>query len=380
MKEQEQDKDTLDMSFFDENSDIELNFGDSFIPDEENDSEQEEDNQDENIENNTGEDQEDSEEVASDEDQQEEGGEEFDEEESDDVSPDNNLYSSFASVLSEQGLLPSLDLQKKKIESIDDLTESLKEEIDNQSKQYIISKLGEDGYNALEKGISLSEYQSHQDSIQTLDSITDDVIENDLELAKKIIQQDYISQGMDEKRVMRILKKSIDLGDETVIEDAKESLESLKVIEARRLEQLAEQRQQQQLQQKQYQEKIDNDLKNAIYNKDEIINGMKLNKTVKDRVYNAITKIVATNENGIAENKLMRDRRENPIEFDTKLYYLYEITNGFKDFSKIVSKSESKATATLEEHLRKNKFTGSERPAYMEDPESYGGLGTELVL
>src|SRR5690606_25490789 len=113
----------------------------------------------------------------------------------------------------------------------------------------------------LEKGISLSEYQSHQDSIQTLDGITDDVIENDLELAKKIIQQDYISQGMDEKRVMRLLKKSIDLGDETVIEDAKESLESLKVIEAKRLEQLAEQRQQQQLQQKQYQEKIDNDLK-----------------------------------------------------------------------------------------------------------------------
>src|SRR5690606_31615938 len=152
------------------------------------------------------------------------------------------------------------------------------------------------------------------------------------------------------------------------------------VIEAKRLEQLAEQKQQQQLQQKQYQEKIDNDLKNAIYNKDEIINGMKLNKTVKDRVYNAITKIVARNENGIAENQLMKDRRENPIEFDTKLYYLYELTNGFKDFSKIVSKSESKATATLEEQLRKNKFTGSERPTYMEDPESYGGLGTELVL
>jgi hypothetical protein len=55
--------------------------------------------------------------VEENEDQEEEGNE-------DDTSP--NLYSSFASVLNEQGLLPSLDLQKDKVESIEDLTNVFK--------------------------------------------------------------------------------------------------------------------------------------------------------------------------------------------------------------------------------------------------------------
>src|SRR5699024_9768558 len=98
-------------------------------------------NEIENI--NTSENQEDSEAVASEEDH---GEEDSDDNESEETSSNNSsLYSSFASVLSEQGVLPSLDLEENKIKSPDDLVNSIKSEIENQSKSFIIDKIGEDG-------------------------------------------------------------------------------------------------------------------------------------------------------------------------------------------------------------------------------------------
>lgn len=298
-------------------------------------------------------------------------------EESQDNSP---IYSSFATVLSEQGLLPSVDLQETKIESVDDLTNAFKQEIESQVRQELINKVGEDGFEALEKGISLAELQTYNETTETLDSITPEQLEGNVELAKQIILQDYLNQGIDQSRATRILNKSIDAGEDAILEDALESLESIKTFEANRLAKVAEERVQQQAALAKEQEKIDNDLKNAIYKKDEFIEGYKVSKAMQDKVYNSITKIVGTSPEGIAENKLMQQRRENPIDFDAKLYYFFELTNGFTDYSKLVNKSTSKATTQLERALRQNKFESGGNPSFTDDPESYGGIGSELVL
>lgn len=323
------------------------------------------------------------EEVAKEEDKDEEGeSDPSDDDDSSNADDVSELYSSFASVLNEKGLLPSLDLENNNIKTIDDLTEHLKLEIDTQAKNYIIDKVGEDGYNALEKGVSLAEYQSYNTAIETLSNITDEVISQDIELAKNIIKQDYIAQGMSEDRANKILKKSIDLGEDIVLEDAKESLVSLKAQQSKKMEELQIQRTNERQNQIKQQEKIDNDLKNSIYNSKEIIEGFEPSKALKDKVYQSITKIVGQDPNGVAENKLMRQRRENPIEFDTKLYYLYEATNGFKDFSSLIRKSSSKALSNLEKEIRKTKFETSGKPSFVDDPESYGGLddGSELII
>lgn len=299
----------------------------------------------------------------------------------DDNSP--NIYSSFADVLQEQGLLPSLDLKKTSITDAESLVFAIKTESDNIAKEYLINKLGEEGYQSLEKGVTLAEYQNHVNTTKTLDSITEDILVTDLELSKNIILQDYISQGLPEVRALKLLKKTLDIGDEAVIEEAKESLVSLKQIQSKQLEKLQEERQSQLAEELKEQEKIDNDLKNAIYSSKEIIQGIKLDKAIQDKLYNSITKVVSKSPTGVMENKLMKERRENPIDFDKKLYYLYELTNGFKDFSKLISKSESKAVSKLEQTLRQTNFKGQGgTPAFMDDPNSYGGseFGSELVL
>ena len=303
---------------------------------------------------------------------------------SDDADTSPNLYSSFASALSEQGLLPSLDLEsgETKIENIDDLSTALKSEIDTQVKDYLIAKVGDEGYEALNKGISLAEYQQHQDNVLTLEGISENDIVEDIELSKKIIYQDYLAQGIGEQRAARLLNKSIDAGEAAIIEDAKESLESLKITETKRLAQLAEDRQEQTRIEAAKQEKIDNDLKNSIYNSQEIIKGIKVNKTIQDRVYQSITKVVGKSPAGVLENQLMKDRRENPVDFDSKLYYLYELTKGFSDFTKLVNKSQTTAVGQLEKALQNTKFdTAGGTPDFLRDPESYsGGIGSEIVL
>lgn len=305
------------------------------------------------------------------------------EEEGDGQDDSPNNFSSFAAVLNEQGLLPTLDLQKTKINSAEDLVNAVKAESDRQAKSYIIAKIGEAGYEALEKGVTLQEYQQHQENTNVLENINDEVIESDLEVSKNIILQDYINQGISEDRALKILKKTVDLGDDAIIEEAKESLISLKLTQEKALAKLQAQREKEREADIAQQEAIDNDLKNSIYSTKEIIKGIKVDKGTQEKVYKSITQVVGEGPNGVMENKLMRDRREDPINFDTKLYYLYEITNGFKDFSKLMSKTQSKAMNLLEDSLRQSSFQSQgDQPAFMEDPDSYTGsnLGSELVL
>jgi hypothetical protein len=83
-----------------------------------------------------------------------------------------------------------------------------------------------------------------------------------------------------------------------------------------------------------------------------------------------MTTIVGTSPQGVSENALMRTRREDPVGFDTKLYYLYEITKGFSDFSKINKGGRSSAIKDLERAARANINSGS-TPSFVQDKDSY---------
>lgn len=318
---------------------------------------------------NSSEDQDDSEEVAGQD--EDEGGDEND-------SP--NLYSSLASVLHEQGLLPSLNLDENKVSNIDDITTAFKSEIESNVKAKLIEALGEDGYEAVTSGVPLTDLAKAKDNEAALATITPEALQEDSELAKRIIYQDYINQGISEDRASKLLKRVVDSGEDALLEDATESLGSLREFEKRQIDVRKEQYKEQQKLEAKQQEELDTRVKDKIYNSEELLKGLKLNKAIKDKVYTSMTEIVGKNENGVLENKLMRERRENPIEFDTKLYYLYELTNGFKDFTKISNTTRSSAISDLERSMRQTNHQETGAPSFLDDGDSYLGLGDELVL
>lgn len=299
-------------------------------------------------------------------------GKEDDNSEGDEDESSPNLYSSISNVLFEQGILPSLE-SSENIKTVDDFTEVLKKEIDLQTQLKVDEYLSNLDLEAIG--------QSRKANID-LDKMNDDYFKDNLEVAKSIILEDYINQGLSEDRAKKMLRKTIDLGEDILIEDALESRDSLKAFnlkkEAYELERYTENQKLQKIEQ----EKIDNQIKQFIFDSKEVIKGIPNTKAISDKVFRSMTEVVAKNPvTGELENKFINDRSKNPIQFDTKMYYLYELTNGFEDLTKIKTTVTSTATKNLEKILRKTKFEDNGTPGYLSDPNSYSnGYGSELVI
>jgi hypothetical protein len=353
--------DNLEMGLFDNLDNLELNssyqFDEDLIENEETESVE----TDENI--NTIDD-ENQEGVDSEEDVDEEGGNEGGESSS-------NLYSSLANFVHEQGLLPSLDIKNTEIKTPNDFANAFKQELEIQADLKLEEYL---------KNVDVKSIVESRNLIENFETISEDVLKSDLELSKQIILQDYLNQGLDEKKANRLLNRLIDLGEDAILEDAAESLASLKEFETRKIatekETLKIRTQQKIEEQKQAEE----NLKKTIYESKDLVNGLKVNKVLQDKVYKSITEIVGKSPEGEFENKFMKERRLNPIDFETRMYYFYEMTDGFKDFTKLTTPIKSNAVKELEQIARKSKIQDNGIPIWMQDNESYEGFKPGSVL
>jgi len=328
--------------------------------------EETEDSQEENINQDPTE-QEDAENVGDDV----EDDEESEESESKDKSSPN-LYSSIVEVLKDQGIIPSLE-SSKEIKTSEDLISVLKQEIEIQSQKRLEDYV---------ENLDTSKIIESKQQLTSLAEIDEDVLKADTKLAKELIYQDYLNQGLSEDRAKKLLKKTIDLGEDLVIEDALESLESLKQFEQNRIKLEQENYKKQIKAQEDEQRQLDEQLKTKIFSTDEFVTGVKASKALQEKVYKSMTEIVGKNPQGILENKLMKDRSENPIDFDIRMYALYELTNGFKDVSKVIKDTKSKAVKDLETVIRKTRIEDNGTPSWMQDSGSYSSPydNQELVL
>ena len=351
------------MSIFD--SGIELNYDEGYLVDEPTDDQEEDekiidDTIDKNIKPPVEE--EDPENVDGEDDNE---GDESD----DDASP--NLYSSISNVLFEQGIIPSLE-SADDIKTAEDFVNVFKKEIDIQSSQKLETYL---------ENIDLEKIAISKKTQLELESIDEDYLKNNLEVAKEIIYRDYINQGLSEERAKKMLRKTIDLGEDVIIEDAIESTQSLKDFEKRIEESEKIKYKQSIADQIKEQEEIDKAIKSNIYTDKPIIEGMTVNKALQDKVFKTMTEVVAKDpQTGEMQNKFMQMRSIDPIAFDTKMYCLFTLTDGFTNLKNISNTVTSKAVKNLESALRKTKFEDNGLPTYMTDPDSYNGIGSELVF
>ena len=349
------------MSLFDGGQDLIFDYTPDNIDDQDNPDDIQDD-QDNDIDD-TAIDDDNQENVDSDDDAEEDEGSQSD------TSP--NLFSSVADVLKEQGLLPSLE-SSKNIKSIEDFTDVVNKEIEAQAtfraEQYLNS-------------LDVNKIASAKKELQSLETIDESYLKENLDYAKNIIYQDYINQGLSEDRAIKLLKKTIDLGEEMVIEEAMESKQSLVEFNNRIQEQAKIEAAKRLEDEKRQQIELEKQLQQLVYKQD-LIKGLPTTKAMQDRVYKSMTEIVSKNpETGEMENKFMKDRNSNPVEFDARMYYLYELTNGFTDLTTISKSVGSKAVKNLEKALRQTRVEDSGIPHYLQDPNSYDSpFGSELVL
>ena len=357
-----EDDNELGMGLFEGNQELNFNFA---IPEDDHTDEEENDDNtnvdDTTLENNNHVEDDSSEEVDE-EDVEDEGSEGSE--------SSSNLYSSLAAFVHEQGLLPSLDIDLKEIKSADDFASVFNKELDIQAELRLNDYLA---------NLDLNKIGIAKKDIQDLSTINSDLLKNDIDLAKRIIYDDYLNQGLDEKKANRMLNRLIDLGDDAILEDAEESLESLKEFKAREIERETQSYKERLEADKIQQAKLDEQMKKTIYESKDLISGLKPNKALQDKVYKSINDIVGKSPDGTFENKFMKERRENPLEFEIRMYHFYELTNGFKDLSKISTTAKSSAVKDLEKIARQTKLKDNGTPLWQQDSNTYSNFSGHVL-
>jgi len=275
-------------------------------------------------------------------------------------STSKNPYSSLASALADEGVLPSFDPEKDKIENVEDFISAFKKEIKN-SEFADLTDEQKEYLQAIRSGVPNEVFNQHQAAKTQLSTITPEEIRENEALRKQLIANSYISQGINPEKAEKLAQRSFDIGEDET--DALEALEILKTYQKSVFEQekvAAEQKRQQQLEESNRQLK---QLQDTINQQSEIIPGVKITDKVKQTIYDQATKVVGQDKMGKPLNAVTKARLEDPVNFETKLNYLFYVTKGFSDFSKIGTSQKSKAVRELDDFVKGNTFIPSGKAA-----------------
>lgn len=317
-----------------------------------------------------------SEEETSEEESEEDESEEEDEESEDKGTPSHNTnpFFSFASALQEEGVLDSSIFDDKtKVESAKDLIDLVEKQV-RKNEFAGLNDVQKRYLDNLSKGFSPEEFFRDEQEQQTLESITKEQLEENEDLRRQLIYQDYLQRGYNENRADKLTQRSFDNGED--VEDAELALETRKErVKTARDEKIAN-REKEIEQAKKSQAEKQKAIKKEVFDEEkEIIPGIRNTSAIATRVFEAMTKPVKFTDDGRPMNKLMAAREEDPIAFEHALYFIFEISNGFKDFSKITKTSKTKAVNQLDKVLSQNTFNpGGQGPRSKGDDKFLNSL------
>jgi len=278
--------------------------------------------------------------------------------------PQQNLFSSIARILRDKGVFP--DLSDKSLEEIND--EAALEKLFNDKVDSMLDERQRRLDKALNGGATPDEvktynqaltYSSFLESQDTFKKLIAEGGEGET-LRKQVMYQDYINRGFKHEKAVKMVQKSFEDGNE--IEDAKEALESCKeyykgIVEDYQQELEARQQQQQANEKKQYAS-----LKKQILDTESFYGGIKVDKNIRQKAYDAITKPVFKDEQGNYLTALQKYQRENPMEFMINMAMMMTLTDNFKSVEKLtkgkIKEGMKKGFAELESVLNSSRRNG----------------------
>lgn len=294
--------------------------------------------------------------VGSEKDSNQEEDTHFDESEG--TSPE--FFSSIAETFAEEGILPIDEEAIKNIKSAEDLKKAFED--------YADSRLDEQQRRvkeALDGGIEPDTIRNYENTINYLNSISDDTIAEESEqgenLRKQIIYQDYINRGFSQSRATKEVDKAISNG--TDIEDAKEALNSIKEFYTsqydKAIEDAKELREQEDRKRKEHMESFK---KTILDSKNEVFEGLEVDKNTRQKVFDNLSKPVYKDpDTGVYLTAIQKYAKENNDDFTLKLGFLFTLTDGFKNLDGLIKKQTKKAVKKGFRDLEQKLKSGSVR-------------------
>ncbi len=283
------------------------------------------------------------------------------------TSPKTNFYSSIASALKDEGILPDLDDETvSNIKEASDFADAIEKQI--QARFDERQKRIDDALNA---NVEPDEVRQYENTISFLDSIKEENITDESDkgesLRKRLIYQDFINRGYSKERATREVKKSFDSG--TDIEDAKEALDSNKEFFNKAYQDLIKDAQEEAKAEQEKNKKEAAQLKKSMLEDKEIFEGITLDKVTRQKAFDNITKPVFKTEDGEYLTAIQKYEMENPVEFRKYLSVLFTMTDGFKSLDKIVKgkvkKEVKQSLKELEHRLSSTSRSGAGDPKFV---------------
>lgn len=253
----------------------------------------------------------------------------------DGTSPKNDFYSSIANALKEEGIFPDLDDETIKNAVT---AEDFRDLIDNQIKAGIEERnrrIDE----ALSVGIEPTEIKKFENTIDYLNSITDEAIADESErgetLRKQLIYQDFINRGYSKERAEREVNKSFSAGSD--VEDAKEALASNKDFFEDAYDNLIKESKENERKEEKKRKEQAEQLKKSILEDKAVFGEIQIDNTTRKKVFDNISKPVYKDpETGEYYTAIQKYEKENKTEFLKNVGLLFTLTDGFKNIDKLV--------------------------------------------
>jgi hypothetical protein len=288
----------------------------------------------------------------------------------------SKFYKSIAKALKEDGVV---DVDDETLENIKD---------SNDFVNNIINKKINDGiddvtkrvYDALTAGVQVPVIKQYENTINILKTIENADIEDEGEdgenVRKKLIFQQYINRGFSDEKAKKEVEKSFNAG--TDIDDAKDALsDNLEFFQNQYNNLIEQSRKDNENRMAQKRQELDT-LKKSIMSDSDEWKDFNVNDTLKQKIYDNITRPAYKGQNGETYTEIQKYERENRIGFLKNVSLCYTLTNGFTDFSGLskakVRKEVSKGMRELESALNSTSRTSSGALKFItntnDDPES----------
>lgn len=298
----------------------------------------------------------------------------------------SSFYSSIATALRDEGILPDLDDNSlKNIKSPEDFAKAMETQIQTKldEKQKRVDE-------ALGVGVEPDEIKKYENTLSYLDTLTDDLVEDESEqgeqLRRNLIYQDYINRGFSETRAKKEMEKSFSAG--TDVEDALESIQSNKEFFNSQYKELIKAAKKQEEERESLIKQQAEELKTSIFSKDPVFDKITLSEAQKQKVYDSLTKPIHKDKSGQYLTAIQKAEKENRTDFLKKVGIVFTLTNGFKDLDNLVGsvvKKETRKSLRELEHVLSNTsrnadgnlsfFSGASGDV---DPESKIGLNLDI--
>lgn len=297
-----------------------------------------------------------------------------------------NFYSSIATALKDEGILP--DLSDDIVKTIDNdakLAEVIQNHIKSQldETQQRIAK-------ALDNGVETTTIKNYENALKYLNDITDEMLENEedqgVNLRKQIIVNDWLNKGLKQEKAIKLAEQSIENG--TDIDDAKEALQGNKEFYKSGYDKIIEDAEKENKKIEEKRKEEAENLKKSILEDDKVFGDFEVDKPTRNKIFDTISKPVFKDKNtGQIMTELQHYQMENPANFIKYVGLAYTLTDGFKNLGgllqKKIAKEKKRGFKELEGILDTTSRSEDGNLHFIggnNDGNSYGGLGFDFDI